>query len=97
MRNPYKKLFIDKEKLYFAIHLRRTGWATSSIALICGCFRSSIDPQMQKYGIRPDGKVFTIERIIPDIISKVERKTQWAYIDGERVCLGKSYKDYLSS
>lgn len=52
---------------------------------------------MQKYGIRPDGKVFTIERIIPDVISKVERKTQWAYIDGERICLGKSYKDYLSS
>src|SRR5260221_11247967 len=96
MRQGDKKTFIQKNKLYAMLNLRLNGLAMSSLALLFGVDRSSIAYQCEKYQIGPqDDSIYTIERIISQIIPK--QNIQYKIVNGEKINLGKSYKDYLIS
>lgn len=96
MRKGDKTLFKDKQMLCNMLNLRVAGWATTSLALLYSCDRSSIEFQCNKFGAKPGGEVFTLERIIRDILTPSERDSQWRITNnGERINLGRSYKDYL--
>lgn len=78
--------------------LRRAGWGFEPIAIIYHCDRSSIRKQTRKYVILPEVKYFYPQKIAVKIVAELnigESTTEWADIQGERVCLGKSYADYI--
>lgn len=110
MRQHFKKVFANKENLYSMINLRRNGWGVTSLAVIFGCDWTSVRDQCQKYGILPLNGVYTIERIeskvLPTITAfqemlKAEIKKEVAERkilvtpSGERINMGKSYKEYF--
>jgi hypothetical protein len=98
MTKGKKKLFLDTEKLYTAMTLRRAGWGFEPISIIYECDRSSIRKQARKYIILPEVKYFYPQKIALHIVTElnlIDTKTEWADIQGERVCLGKSYADYI--
>lgn len=95
MRQGDTKLFKDKQKLYKMVNLRRNGWAFTSLELIFGCSRISIQDQCKKYQIYPLNEVFTIERIISKSFPKADpNERKWAMIGDNKVCLGRTYKEY---
>lgn len=98
VRNSYVKVFVDKQKLYEMALLRRMGWTFTALAILYNCDRTSVRDQCRKYCIFPLGEeVFNPERIVTRILVKENpvSKTAWTIIDGEKVCLGRSYKDYF--
>lgn len=95
MRINDKKVFLDKEKLYQMINLRLNGIAVSSLALFFNVDRSSISYQCDKYLIEPNDEVYTLERIISKVLPKPD--LTFKVINGERINLGRSYKEYLTA
>jgi hypothetical protein len=96
MRTGDHKLFAEKPLLYRAVNLRLNGYATTSLALIFNCHRSSIETQLDRYQVTPIGPVYTIERIASDaLFHLVPPEPKWEEVDGERISKGKSYKEYL--
>ena len=95
MRKNDKKLFLNKESLYTMINLRINGFAISSLALLFNCDPSSIRNQCDRYEIVPLDDIYTIERIIHKTFPKPS-ESRWKIVDGERINLGKSYKEYLN-
>lgn len=90
------KVFIDKEKFYQMVNLRRAGWAETSLSLLFDCKVPSISAKCKKFYIEPLGKVYTIERIIDGVLPRNENNL-WRMSGGEKTCMGRSYKDYLIS
>lgn len=96
MRLGDKKIFQDKQKLYSLVNLRINGYAHTSLAVIFSCDISSIRAQCDKYGIIPQGEVYTIERLVKDILPQfAPLETKWRVIDGKRYALGKTYEEYF--
>lgn len=96
MRLGDKRIFNDHQLLYRVVNLRLNGYASTSLAIIFNCHRSSIESQLSKYAIRPVGPVFTIERIASDALHHlVAPEPRWINVEGQNVSMGKSYKDYL--
>lgn len=95
MRKGDVKIFADRQKLFQMVNLRRIGWAETSLGMLFGCDRSSIKEQCQKYKINPLRNIYTIERIASKAMPFERNKTDWRMIGGEKICLGRSYSDYL--
>jgi hypothetical protein len=87
------KLFLRKEKLYLLVNLRRTGHTYKSIALFFNCDYSSVKFQCRKYHIEPLDEVYGVQAILESI--PLPRQHEVREIDGERINVGRSYKDYL--
>ena len=105
MKQGNKKLFLNKIILTQMLNLRLNGLALSSLAWIYNCDRDSISKQCAKYGIEPDHiyhkfaapaphQVFLLERIVSQILPK--DGGNYKIVNGERINLGKSYKEYLA-
>lgn len=94
MEKGNKKIFLDKQKLYTMVNLRQVGLATTSLSVIYGVNRSSIENQCDKYDIHPVGETFTIERIVGEVLPQ-PKESSWMVIDGEKINQGKTYKEYL--
>ncbi len=94
MRKGDSKLFRNKQVLCDMLTLRTYNWSFTSLALLFGCDRTSIEDQCKKYGAIPGGEVYTIERIVRDVI-KPMTDTIWEVRNGELVNKGRSYADYL--
>lgn len=97
MKKGNKKIFVrDKDLLSQMLALRYYGYALTSLANMFGCDRTSISHHCKMFHIRPVEQVYTIERIVSQIIPK-EQPTTYKIVNGERINLGKSYAEYLSS
>lgn len=88
------KLFLDKPKLYQMVNLRINGLSYVSLAEIFGCDWTSIKYLCHLYYIKPQTQVFGISNIITQIIPKPEALT-YKIVNGEKINLGKSYKEYV--
>ena len=99
MRKNDKAIFKDKNKLTIKLNLRLNGYSVESLATIYGCDRTSISNQCDKYDIVPVDKVYGIERFFRKIIPKEDTNfrspSHWMIIDGERINMGHSYKEYF--
>lgn len=95
VKNGYRKVFADPQKLEQLITLRRVGWAETSLALFFGCGFPSVSTKLAKQRVPHPKKVFSIEIIASKVIPQAE--TRWRMSGGERICVGKSYDDYLMS
>lgn len=97
MRKGDKTIFSDKDKLLQLIALRRAGYATTTLAIIFGADRSSIDYHCQRFNLKPDRQVYTIERIISDVVLQLKPQENPTYkiVNGEKINLGKSYAEYI--
>lgn len=89
-----KKIFLDRDKLTQMLNLRINGFATTSLSVIFGVNRSSIENQCDKYWVKPLDEVITIERIVSNVLPP-PKKSHWIVVDGERINQGKSYREYL--
>lgn len=97
MRLNDKRQFEDKAKLVRMLSMRRSGYATSSLAIIFAVDRSSIEYQCNKYQIVPDQEVYALERIITSVLNfliPAPQVSQWKTVNGERINLGRDYRDY---
>ena len=96
MRQGDTKLFSDRDRLCQLVNLRLNGYASTSLAIIFNCHRSSVESQLQRYGILPLDTIYTIERIAANVLYHlVPPEPKWEEVDGARFSKGKSYADYL--
>lgn len=106
MRKNDQKLFTkDLELLHEMLYLRRGGWSLVSLAVLYHCDPSTIYHWCQKLGVEPY-KTFDPFSKASKIIATMGFKSKeqamkestkiWTTIDGERVCLGRSYREYLA-
>lgn len=94
MRLYDHKIFQDREKLAEMLDLRLGGYSISALATLFKCDKSSIRYQCDKYNVEPPYKeVYAVERIASQVTSSAIGN--WKIINGERVNMGKSYKEYL--
>lgn len=94
MRLNDTKIFQDKDKLLEMLNLRIDGCSISFLAAYYHCDKSSIRFQCDKYNVEPsDEKVYAVDRILVQTFPKVVG--YWKEVNGERVNVGKSYKEYL--
>ena len=96
MKKGNKKIFKEKKLLYECVNLRLNGWSYTSLASYFNCDRDSIEKQCKKYDIEPASTVFTIERIISQVIPPRE-ESRWLDLGDHRICRGRDYKDYPHS
>ncbi len=95
MKKGNKKIFLNKPRLYQMLNLRRNGLALTSLAVIYNCDRTSVAYHCKEYQIAPiDEEVYDLERIISQILPKAPQPT-FKIVNGERINLGKTYKEYL--
>lgn len=91
------RTFKEPEMLALALNMRRIGWSFTSIGLMFGCTRKSVEQQCNKYLVKRIGPdLYSIERIIAAVLPK-QPPSRWALVAGERVNLGRSYKDYFKN
>ena len=90
------KLFLDKQKLYQMLNLRRNGLTITTLAIMFDCDHTSIQAQCDKYGIHPIDEVYGIERIIAQVIPFYQSQLRFRLVCGEKINIGRSYKEYLS-
>ena len=90
-----RKLFIDKALLSRMLNLRRNGYSIQTLAIMFNCHFTSIDFECQKYHIEPLTEVIGLERLISDVIAQVPAPS-YKIINGEKINLGKSYKEYVA-
>lgn len=98
MRKNDKKVFLDTEKLLRMIALRRAGYATTTLAIIFGVDRSSIEYHCQRFSLKPEVQVYSLERIISDVLTTLNPQTEPTFkiVNGEKINLGKSYAEYMA-
>ena len=97
MREGDSKLFKDTQLLCNMLTFRVQGWALTSLSMLYACDRTSIGSQCLKYEAFPISEVYSMERItngVLPLIFKVDTR-KWREIEGERICIGKSYEEYL--
>lgn len=103
-----KQIFHDKNKLYLLLNFRIQGYSLGSLSEIFHCDKNTIKKQCLKYSIYPIGydstklsqskkNAFSTSHIVSLALSKPREKRLWAVIDGEKINLGRSYKEYLNS
>lgn len=98
MKQGDSKLFKNRQMLCNMLTFRVQGWSLISLSLLYDCDRTSISFQCVKYDAFPLNDVYSIERITKNILptlAGIETK-KWREVDGERVCVGKSYQEYLN-
>lgn len=96
MRKGDHKLFSEKPLLYQVVALRLNGYATTSLAILFNCHRSSVESQLERYAIAPMGQIYAIERIASHALFQlVPPEPKWEDDDGEQISKGKTYKQYL--
>lgn len=77
------------------VNLRISGWAITSLASHFACDIEPISTKCKKYIIEPlDKEVYSVEKLALRTLP-LPSKTKWIDFDGRRVCLGRSYKDYI--
>lgn len=74
------------------INFRLFGYNEYTLAVMFGCDRKALAYQFKKYNIPVPKQIFTLERIIAQVISKPD--PNWKTVNGEQINLGKNYKDY---
>ena len=107
MRKVYNFVSKDPSKLLEILALRRQGFSLEFLAELYNCDRTSLRYQCRKYQIFPNktvfiknsNEIFDPRRIASQITIEINPPavSHWTMIDGEKVNLGKSYKDYLAS
>lgn len=93
-----KKTFLNKQKLYNMIQLRRSGLSYYSLGLFFNCSRKAVEAQCKKYGVEIYLHPIRIERIVLHIVNPNNGKKQkqsFRIEAGEKINIGKSYKEYL--
>lgn len=94
-----KKTFLDKSKLYTLVNLRLNGFSVYFLADMFSVDRSAIEYQLDKYRIQKPEQIYNI----PSIISRAIVATspiplpRFELVDGESICVGRSYKEYLAN
>lgn len=94
MRKNDKKLFLNKAKLGEMLYLRFTGFSLISLAALYNCDVMSIFHQCNKFHIEPLTEVYAIDRIIRHVLPPPP-PPKWKIINGEKINLGRNYKEYL--
>lgn len=95
MRKNDKKIFLNKRILVEMLEKRASGWSISALSMHYHCDKSSIRYQIHKYSVNPlDKEIYAIDRIIMQTFPKIVGN--WKEVNGERINLGKSYKEYLA-
>lgn len=86
-RAPYKKVFVDKQKLEAMKVLRQNGWTAHSIALVFGIDYSSVLYQCRKFDIHKGEK--NVDFSLGYILSMLGVRSP----EEKRI---KTYQDYLA-
>lgn len=99
MKVGNSKLFNDKNKLYEMLNLRFDGFSNRSLAYMYGCTVSSIREQCKKWNVKPKNNLYSIFKVKNSILNNFplnsKEKVEYMEIGGEKICKGKSYKEYL--
>ena len=95
MRKNDKKIFLDKAKLYQMVNLRLNGLSLTSLGYLFNCNLKSIEYQCDKYNVKPIDDTYTIERLVSKILRNKIKEPTYKVVNGEKINLGRSYKDYL--
>ena len=91
MRKGDKKiLFTNPDKVTLLVNLRLNGWSLPSLATYLNCDKSSLRHWLNKYQIEPLEAVFS-----PVDIAVITVNNNIEVINGVRVNMGHSYKQYL--
>jgi hypothetical protein len=82
------------------VNFRINGFSFNSLSIFYKCDPSSIRDKCKKYNLKPYKDIFDISRIANQIIKKYSPKDEFGREfeerNGEKICKGKMYKDYLS-
>ncbi len=90
------KVLHNKAKLYQMLNLRLMGFSLTSLAAIYGVDWTSIRHHTRYYQIPRPINTINLFAIVSQAIPKQEPLT-YKIVNGERINLGKSYKDYLQA
>lgn len=94
MKKGNKKVFTDKNKLYYLLNMRLCGFSYETLAVFFKVDRTSVENQCEKYDINNATKnIYNIQNILKTTFpAPIENK----FIDlgGYRICKGRNYKDY---
>lgn len=80
--------------MFHLINFRLAGYGEDTLATMFGCDRTALIYQFKKYNIPKPKEVYVLERIISQLLPKPEPE-KWKIVNGARINLGKSYRDYL--
>lgn len=94
MRSGDKRVFNDPIKRYHLINFRLFGYSETTLAVMFNCHWTSIDSVFKKYQIPKPKEIYTLERIIAQVLPQPETP-QWKTVAGVKYNLGRDYKDYL--
>lgn len=94
MRKNDKKIFLDKRKLTSLLNLRLNGFSLTSLAYLYSCDVMTILYRCRQHQVEPQDQVYDIQRIIKLVLPSPQPLT-YKMVNGERINLGKSYKEYL--
>lgn len=76
------------------LNLRIIGLSQASLGALFGVDKTSIRHHLTKYHLPKPEQVYSLERIISDCLPKPVAAT-YKVVNGERINLGRDYKDYL--
>jgi len=98
MKTGQKTIFNNPATLLQMIALRRAGYATTTLAIMFGVDRSSIEYHCQRFSLKPDRQIYSLERIIADVLIALNPPAdpRFKIVNGERINLGKTYAEYMA-
>lgn len=88
------KILNNKPKLYLMVNLRLIGLNQGSLGALFGVDKTSIRHHLRKYQVPKPEHVYNLERIISEALPEPVPVT-YKIVNGERINLGRSYKDYF--
>lgn len=90
-----KVLLIHSPQFYHMINLRLIGLSLTSLGAMFGVHWTSVRHHTRFFQIPRPEEVYNLESIIAQVIPSVPKIT-YKLVNGERINLGKSYKEYLA-
>ena len=96
MRLGDTRVFSSKPLISLLVNLRFAGYSVTSLGILFNCHHSSVEYQLDRYGVSPVGPVYTLERIASDtLFHLVPPEPLWEEVEGERISRGKTYEEYM--
>lgn len=95
LKGNKKILIAHSPQFYQMLNLRLIGLSLTSLAGIYGVDWTTIRHHTQHFNIPKPAEVYNLEGIIAQAIPKAPKLT-YKIVNGERINLGKSYREYLA-
>ena len=94
MKQP--KIFRDRKTLDRLVNLRINGYAVSTLSIMFKCDKHSIRDQLDKYHIEPWTQIYSIERIVSEVLPE-PKESVWVMKGDYKFNRGHNYSDYRQS